>query len=174
VPISIVQCCLEQSGTSKAVHFLDVFIYYDHSRRSVSTTLYSKHGDPKFQLVKFNKYPHIISKLAVGTKYNVILSEFCRYARLVSRGKFLVTAAALLICRLLDKGYTMRRCLRYARHVARRTIVPMSKFNFTSDRLFISQLSKRIRAMRRQPNKWGLHLMPFDRYLKLRYRHFRR
>ena len=90
------------------------------------------------------------------------------------RGKFLVTAGALLICRLLDKGYTMRRCLRYVRHVAKRTIVPMSKFNFTSERLFIFQLSKRIRAMRRKPHRWGLHLRPFDRYLRLRYRHFRR
>ena len=164
--------CLEQSGL--AVHFLDVFIFYDPARRAVSTTLYSKHGDPKFRLVKFNKYPHIMTKLAVGTKYNVILSELCRYARLVSREKYLITHSALLICRLLDKGYTMRRCLHYIRHVARRSIVPLPKFTFTSERLFVAKLSKRIRTMRRHPGKWGLHLRPFDRYAYLKQRHRRR
>ena len=167
------KCNLEQSG--KAVHFLDVFIYYDESRRAVCTTIYSKHGDPKFRLVKFNKYPHIITKLASGTKYNVILSEFCRYARLVTEANSLVTHGALLICRLLDKGYSLRRCMRYVQHVARRSIVPLSKFNFTSVHLFVITVHKRINTMRRHPQKWGLHLQPFERYLK-RYarRHLRR
>ena len=151
----------------------DVHISHDTTRRAVSTTIYSKQGDPEFSLVKFNKYPHIITKLAVGTKYNVILSEFCRYARIVSRSKYLITAGALLICRLLDKGYTMRRCLRYIRHVARRNIITMPKFNFTSVSLFVNLLSRRIRAMRRKPHKWGLHLDPFGRYLKLRRRRLR-
>ena len=73
---SYLKCKLEQSG--RTVHFLDVHVFYDTTRRAVSTTIYSKQGDPKFSLVKFNKYPHII-RLSLPWGRNTTLF-FLKYA----------------------------------------------------------------------------------------------
>ena len=71
----------EQGGSS--VSFLDCFIFFSKATRNIEMTVYSKAKDPKYAAAPFNKYTHILSKLQLKTKLNVIVSETLRYAPLL-------------------------------------------------------------------------------------------
>lgn len=70
-----------------------------------ATELYCKHVDGPFSHLRLVRYPHITSLLSWECKYNILITEFHRIIRRVTRQEAIWSNLARIVCDLCAKGY---------------------------------------------------------------------
>ena len=71
----------------------------------LTTHLYDKRRRPDFRSFKLIRFPHISSFLNQAGKYNIVISQFHRFRRIILDADAFTTELAALLSALIGRGY---------------------------------------------------------------------
>ena len=108
-PKSILSLELADDGLN--VPYMDIYIR-QNARRGLISSIYDKRLDSKYSSINVIRYPHVDSFIADTAKYGIVTSQLHRFAsRCVLKQDF-VYNVALVIYRMILKGYCTRKIWR--------------------------------------------------------------
>jgi hypothetical protein len=95
---------LQPADSGANVPYLDLSIC-QNARAGLYTTIYDKRLDDKYRGINVIRYPHVDTVLASKCLSSILTSQLHRFARLCTRKTDFAYQTALVIHRMLQKGY---------------------------------------------------------------------
>jgi hypothetical protein len=95
---------LEETGSGTTIHYMDLTISRD-TRLGLIIDIYDKRSEPGFRRINVIRFPHISSYISDSAKFNIITSQFVRFARLCTTRSAFILRITNLLAALFIKGY---------------------------------------------------------------------
>lgn len=123
----------KEQDSPVVVHFLDMAVFYDDTKKLLRTTISDKRDKPMLRHFKMSKYPSHHAMLSRRSRYGVLTSQLHRYHNICSERRHFIWWTRRIIGDLFSKDYELKK-LKHTLHWFMRTHT--FKFDITDPKVF--------------------------------------